>query len=282
MITIIPQNHTRVITRFGKPVRVQRSGLAFRLPIVEPPATVDHWPFAQKRGTLIELSEQINAYEGRECITRDNAQVLVNVVLSWRITSPVKAIYEVDDLFNSLEQAVLNMVRTEIGGQELDETLTNRTTLNERMAAGLSDTIRKWGLQLIRVEIQEIRTDGKTSEAMLQQLEAERRSRAIVSEAEGRSKEKRLLAEADRDAAIATAEGKAQAIQIVAKAEAAYLKTLTETVSASEASQILLAQKVVDGLDRITENEAHKVFLPSGPRGVLDLMGSSQGQNPAG
>lgn len=277
MITTIPQNHVRVITRFGKPVRVQKSGLAFRLPLLEQPARVDDWPFAQKNGRLVELSEQINAYDGRECITRDNAQVLVNVVLSWRIVAPVKAIYEVDNLFNSLEQAVLNMVRSEIGSQELDETLTNRTLLNERMAGGLSDTLRKWGLQLIRVEIQEIKTDGKTSDAMLQQLEAERKSRAIVSEAEGRSRETRMIAEAERDAAIAAAEGKAKSIALLAAAEAEYLTTLAGSVGSEQASRLLFAQKVVDGLDQITRNEAHKVFLPSGPQGVLDLMGNPPG-----
>jgi regulator of protease activity HflC (stomatin/prohibitin superfamily) len=273
MITSIPQNHCRVIERFGKPIRVQKSGLAFKIPFLEKEADLSHWEFAQKQDRFIELSEQINAYDERTCITKDNAQVVVNVVLSWRIVHPIKALYEVDNLFQSLEQAVLNMVRSEIGSQELDETLANRTTLNERMASGLASTLKKWGLQLVRVEIQEIHTDGETSKAMLQQLDAERRSRAIVSEAEGEAKRTLLKANAEKDAAIATAEGKARALELLAVAEADYLRTLSESIGPEQASKMLLAQKVVDGLDRITSNEAHKVFLPSGPQGVLDLMG---------
>jgi len=280
MITTIPQNHCRVIERFGKPIRVQKSGLAFKIPFLEKEADISDWgENANKDLRFIELSEQITEYDERTCITKDNAQVVVAVVLSWRIVNAIKALYEVDNLFDSLKQSVLNMMRSEIGSQELDETLANRTSLNERMASGLASTLKKWGIQLVRVEIQEIRTDDETSRAMLQQLDAERTSRAIVLRAEGQAKETLLKADAEKAAAITTAEGKARAIELLTAAEADYLRALSDTVGPEQASRMLLAQKVVDGLDRITGNEAHKVFLPSGPQGVLDLMGDSAPRN---
>ncbi len=273
MITTIPQNHCRIIERFGKPVKVQQSGLRFKLPIIDKVRDVtSSWgDETNKEGVFIELSEQICDTNSRECISRDNAKVTVDCMICWRVVDPLKAVYEVDHLHQSLLQAALNVIRSEIGLRDLDQALSARAELNESIVAGLSDTLRKWGVQLIRIEIQELRTDDATGAAMLQQLEAERRSRAIISEAEGQATATLRIAVAERDAVIARAEGHARALEITTAAERNYLDTLAQAVGAEEASRILLAQKVLDGFDRISKNPGDKVFLPNSLQGVLEL-----------
>jgi regulator of protease activity HflC (stomatin/prohibitin superfamily) len=281
MISTVPQNHCRIVERFGKPVRVQYSGLVFKLPIIESVKYVtDEWGTeTNKEGQFIELSEQISDTQPRECITKDNAKVMVDCVVSWRVADPIKAVYEVDHLHQSLLQAAMNVIRSEIGSRDLDDALATRATLNERIVSGLSDTVRKWGINILRVEIQELRTDDQTSAAMLQQLEAERRSRALASEAAGHAEATVKGATADREASIQRAEGHAKALEITATAEKKYVDTLAETVGSEKAAEILLAQKVIDGFDRISQNPADKVFLPSSMTGVLEL--SSKGKSVA-
>lgn len=273
MISTIPQNHCRIIERFGKPVKVQHSGLRFKLPFIDKVRDVtSEWgDETNKQGVFIELSEQICDTNSRECISRDNAKVTVDCMICWRVVDPLKAVYEVDHLHQSLLQASLNVIRSEIGLRDLDQALSARAELNESIVSGLSDTLRKWGVQLIRIEIQELRTDDATGAAMLQQLEAERRSRAIVSEAEGRASATLRIAVAERDALIARAEGHAKALEITTAAEKNYLDTIAQAVGTEEASRILLAQKVLDGFDRISKNPGDKVFLPSSLQGVLEL-----------
>jgi regulator of protease activity HflC (stomatin/prohibitin superfamily) len=273
MITIIPQNHCRIIERFGKPIRVQVSGLAFKLPFIENVKNVsaDWGGETNKNGVFLEYSEQILDTRPRECITRDNAKIMVDAVISWRLIDPLKAVYEVDNLHRSLLQAVLNAVRSQIGACDLDDALAARAALNERLVAELSDTTRKWGIQIIRIEIQELKTDSATGAAMLQQLEAERRSRAISMEAEGVAEATIKAANAEREAAIVRADGVARALEITATAEKCYLDTLSESVGAEQACKILLAQKVIEGFDRITKNPADKVFLPAGVKGILEM-----------
>jgi regulator of protease activity HflC (stomatin/prohibitin superfamily) len=280
MITTVPQNHCRIIERFGKPVKVQHSGLRFRLPIIDTVRDVsDVWGReTHKKGVFIELTEQIVDTNPRECITKDNAKVTVDSVISWRVVDPIKAVYEVDHLHQSLLQAALNVIRSEIGSRDLDEALSTRASLNETIVAGLVDTLNKWGVQILRVEIQELKTDDKTSAAMLQQLEAERKSRALSSEAVGQAEATIKAATADRESSVQRAEGQAKALGIIATAEKAYLTDLSEVVGAEEAARILLAQKVIDGFDRISQNPADKVFLPTSMTGVLEL--SSGGKNP--
>jgi len=278
MISTIPQNHCRIIERFGKPVKVQYSGLAFKLPIIDHVRDVSaEWgDETNKEGIFIELSEQIVDTKPRECITRDNAKVTVDCVVSWRVSDPIKALYEVDHLHQSLLQTAMNLIRSEIGSRDLDDALATRSTLNERIVSGLSDTVKKWGIQILRVEIQELRTDDQTSAAMLQQLEAERRSRAFSSEADGKAQATVKGATAEREAIIQKAEGLAKALEITAAAEKLYLERLAETVGPEKAAELLLAQKVLDGYDRISQNPADKVFLPSSMNGVFDLSSSGK------
>lgn len=276
MITIIPQSHCRIIERFGKPVKVQKSGLAIKIPVLDSVKDVstDWGGNANKQGVFIELSEQVTDTHPRECITRDNAKVMVDAVVSWRIIDPIKAVYEVDQLHQSLLQTVLNAVRAEVGGNELDYALQARTELNEKITSRLVDTLSKWGLQLLRVEIQELKTDDATSAAMLQQLDAERKSRASKLEAEGQAKATVEIAKADRDAAILRAEGQAKALEITASAEKSYLETLATAIGADEANKILLAQKVIEGYSIISGNPGDKVFIPSNVQSFIELGNS--------
>jgi regulator of protease activity HflC (stomatin/prohibitin superfamily) len=273
MITTIPQNHCRIIERFGKPVKVQHSGLAFKLPIIDKVLDVTSiWGSnTNQRGVFIELTEQIDDTDARECFTKDNAKVKVDAIVSWRVVDPIKAVYEVDHLHKSLIQATLNVVRSEIGSMVLDEVLSARTKLNESIVSKLSETSKKWGVSIIRAEIQEIKTDDATSAAMLQQVDSERKSRAITAEAEGQAKAITQKAAAEKAAAIMRAEGQAKALELIAAAEQTYLQTLSGEVGYQEAAKILLTQKVIEGYDVITSNPSSQVFIPSGTQSFIDL-----------
>lgn len=274
MITTVPQNHCRIIERFGKPIKVQHSGLRFKLPVIDQVRNVsrDWGNETNKGGVFIELSEQIVETRPRECITRDNAKVSVDCVMSWRVVDPLKAVYEVDHLHRSLLQAALNAVRSEIGHRDLDDVLSARALLNEGIVAVLSDTVNTWGIQILRLEIQELRTDDATGAAMLQQVEAERRSRALALESEGRAQALIRTANAEREAAILRADGVARSLEITATAEQSYLNALAEVLGREEAARILMAQKVIEGFDKISKNPGDKVFLPSNMQGILGIL----------
>ena len=288
MISTVPQGHCRIVERFGRPARVQRAGININIPFIDTFKNVSTiWgvdsngagdasitqKYGDKAGNFIELTEQIHNTDPRECITKDNAKVKADAVISWRIIDPIKSVYEVDNLHDSLEQACLNILRSEIGSSELDEVLENRQKLNEVAIAKLSATVGKWGVQLLRVEIQELKVDGDTSKAMLQQLEAERKSRSLALEAEGEAKAKLSIAKADRDAKILIAEGQAQALKIIAESEKVYLEVLAETIGAEKANGVLLAQKAIEGYNVISSNPANKVFVPNNATALIGDQG---------
>lgn len=268
----VPQSHCVVIERFGKFSRIQREGLRFKLPLIEEIRRVDSWgDQINKQGYQIELAEQQTDTPTRQTHTRDNVAVNSNASLYWRIVDARKALYEIDSLPRAVSDIALNALRSNIGTMSLDELLAERQSLNERIASELSETARKWGIQFTRVEIQEIQTTEETAQAMRQQMDAERKRRAAVAEAEGTAQAEVKVAEAEREAAVLRAEGHAKALELTAAAEAQYLQRLAEKVSADSAAQILIAQKFLDGLKAISKNPADKVFLPNSFQGLFSV-----------
>jgi len=274
MISTVPQNHCRIIERFGKPSKVQHSGIRFKLPFIDKIKNVETdcgWTETHKQGTFIELAEQTTDTSRRECYTKDNAKLQVDCVIAWKITNPMAAVYEVDQLHKSLIEACLSTMRSEIGAMDLDDALSTRTTLNEKISARLNQTAKKWGINVFRVDVQELKTDDKTSDAMLQQMEAERKSRAIVSEAEGKAKAEKIIAEAEMNATVLRAQGEAQALQLIAEAEYNYLEYIKAQVGEEQASSILIANKFISGFETITKNPSDKVFLPNNFNSIFSI-----------
>ena len=273
---VVPQSHCIVIERFGKFNRVQREGLRFKLPFIEEIKRVDDWgDRVNKKGFQIELMEQQFDTPTRQAHTKDNVVVTTNASVFWRIVDTRKTLYEIDCLPRAVTDIALNALRSNIGMMNLDEVLAERQALNERIAAELSETARKWGIQFTRVEIQELQTTEDTSKAMRQQMDAERRRRAVIADAEGQAEAEVKIAEAERDAAILRAEGRAKALEITASAEAKYLADIGQRLDPDGAAKVLVAQKFIDGFDKISQNPADKVFLPNSFQGVFSIPTAS-------
>lgn len=264
LIHTIPQNHCVIIERFGKFSKVQNHGLNFCIPILDKVKQFPEWGgVCNKKGYFIELSEQQTDTIPRQCQTMDNVTVIADSVVYWRITDPVKAVYDVDILPKSVADSALNALRSNIGNFTLDKLLSEREKLNELVAAQLSAVAKKWGVIITRAEIQEIKYDTSTHEAMLQEMTAERKKRALIAEAEGESNAILLIAESKAKAAAIEAKGEAAAIKTIAQAEGDYLKTLSETVDHKIAGQILVAQKFLNNLESMSKNDSHKIFIPN-------------------
>jgi regulator of protease activity HflC (stomatin/prohibitin superfamily) len=271
LIGTVPQAHALVITRFGKFARVVKSGLYIKMPW-----EASHKPMgwngdAIKEDQFIELSEQATNTDPRGCHTKDNVTVKADAIVYWRIVDVRRACFEVDVLPSSVKDIALNALRSNIGKLSLDQVLSERETLSDGIAAELSATAKKWGIQFTRVELQELSTSDGTAKAMQAEMEAERQSRAIIATAKGNAAGELIEAEAHAKALQITAEGEALAMARTAEAESFYLEKLKTQVGDKEAAQIVIAQKFLSGFETISQSPANKVFLPSSFKGILSL-----------
>lgn len=275
----VPQGHVVVLTRFGKFARVLKPGLHSRIIFLEKVYSVENtWgPIANKDGVYIELTEQNTDTKPQQCHSRDNVPVQVDASIYWRITDVAKALFEVDNLPRFLKDTCLNALRSEIGKLSLDEVLSSRKELSEKVSVGLLDVSRKWGVEISRVEIQELATTSETATAMQMQMAAERKKRAIVLEAEGVAEAEQKKADAVAYARQKEADADAYAIRVRAEAEAEYVKTLTESLGVEEVGRIMMLDKVLTAYRSISNDPSNKVFLPGNIQTLItDVNGSSK------
>src|SRR5687767_13688834 len=149
---------------------------------------------------LVDMREQVIDVPPQEVITKDNVVVSVDAVIYYEPTDPQRLMYNVGNFILAITKLAQTNLRNVVGDMQLDEALTSRDSINLALRQILDDATDKWGVRVVRVEIQRIDPPPDFMSAMHEQMKAERTRRAVVTEADGA-----------RQAAITRAEGEKQA-----------------------------------------------------------------------
>ena len=203
-IKVVQEYERGVIFRLGRLVGAKGPGLFFIIPIVDRMVKVD------LRVVTLDIPSQ-------EAISKDNVTVKVNAVAYFRVVDPSDAIVQVEDYRRATWQIAQTTLRSVLGQSELDELLTHRESINQRLAQIIDEQTEPWGIKVSIVEVKDVELPETMKRAMARQAEAEREKRAKIIHAEGEFSAAARL----RDAAGTIAEEPA-AIQL------RYLQTLTE------------------------------------------------------
>jgi regulator of protease activity HflC (stomatin/prohibitin superfamily) len=184
------------------------------------------WPFIDQM-VKVDLRTIARDVPPQDIITKDNVTVQVNAVVFMRVMNPDKAILEVDNYLYNTSQLSQTTLRSVLGQAELDELLTKREELNDKLQAILDADTDPWGVKVTKVEIKHVDLPQEMQRAMAKQAEAERERRAKVIHADGEFQASKKLAEA---------------AEVIQKQPAAiqlrYLQTLTE-ISTENASTVI-------------------------------------------
>lgn len=228
-VRIVNQYEKAIILRLGKYRSTSSPGLAIVLPFIESIIKVD-------------MRERVINVNPQEVITKDNVSVVVDAVIYFKITDPVKAEFEVKDFAFAATTLAQTNLRNIIGDKSLDETLTARDLINVNLREVLDDATDNWGVKITRVEVQKIDPPETIVDAMSQQMRAEREKRASILRAEGLRQSQILEAEGNAKARIMRADAEAQAIQKVAEAAEKYFKDRALKLEQLRVSEKVLAQ----------------------------------------
>jgi regulator of protease activity HflC (stomatin/prohibitin superfamily) len=134
----------------------------------------------------------------QECITRDNVTVKVNAVIYFRVVDPEAAVVKVLDHFRATSQIAQTTLRSVLGQSELDELLSKREDINQRLQKIIDEQTEPWGVKVSVVEVKDVELPQGMQRAMARQAEAERERRAKIINAEGEFQAAERLAEAGR------------------------------------------------------------------------------------
>ena len=280
-VKIVRPYQRGLVERLGKYKTTQEPGLNLILPFIE---TMQ----------LIDMREQVVDVPPQEVITADNVVVSVDAVVYYEATDPQRLVYNVADFFMALTKLAQTNLRNLIGDLELDRALTSRDTINTQLRDVLDDATDKWGVRVVRVEIQRIDPPPDIVSAMHAQMRAERDRRATVTEAkgyqeaaiaraDGEQQAAVLSAQGRKQAAILDAEGQAQAIELRAKAEKFQLELIGEGegnaakarltgIKAAGADKAVLTVEYLQALERIGDGRATKLVIPAEFSGLLGTI----------
>jgi regulator of protease activity HflC (stomatin/prohibitin superfamily) len=197
------------------------------------------WPFIDQL-VKVDLRTIARDVPPQDIITKDNVTVQVNAVVFMRVMNPDKAILEVDNYLYNTSQLSQTTLRSVLGQAELDELLTNREELNDKLQAILDADTDPWGVKVTKVEIKHVDLPQEMQRAMAKQAEAERERRAKVIHAAGEFEASKKLAEA---------------AEVIQKQPAAlqlrYLQTLSEI--STENSSTVVFPVPVDMIAKLLE-----------------------------
>jgi regulator of protease activity HflC (stomatin/prohibitin superfamily) len=271
-IKTVPQGFNYTIERFGRFTRTLKPGLNLIV------------PFFDRIGAKMNMMEQVLDVPTQEVITRDNATVAVDGVAFYQVLDAARAAYEVKGLQNALLQLTMTNIRTVMGSMDLDQLLSHRDEINDRLLHVVDAAASAWGLKVTRIEIKDIVPPANLVESMGRQMKAEREKRAQILEAEGARQSEILRAEGEKQALILQAEGRreaafrdAEARERSAEAEAKATEVVSRAIASGDVLAInyFVAQRYTQALEAIASAPNQKVLML--PLEAASLIGSLTG-----
>ncbi|MGW8185233.1 MAG: slipin family protein [Candidatus Moraniibacteriota bacterium] len=179
----------------------------------------------------------------QEAITKDNISVKVNAVIYYKVKDANKAIIEVENFFYAVSQLAQTTMRNVVGEVNLDELLSNRDTIAEKIRSIVDAATDAWGIQVNSVELKDVNLPEEMKRVIGKQAEAEREKRAVIIKAEGE---------------VVAAENLAKAANTLAASNGAlHLRTLStiNDVSSDQSNTIVFALPIeilraIEGMNR--------------------------------
>jgi regulator of protease activity HflC (stomatin/prohibitin superfamily) len=269
-VRTVPQGYQWTVERFGR----YRVTLSPGLTLIN--------PFTDRIGRKVNVQETVLEIPPQNVITKDNASVVVDGIVFYQVIDAGRAAYEVQDLQAAVTNLTMTNIRTAIGALDLDETLSRRDEINERLLRVLDAATEPWGTKITRVELKDVRPPEDVQLSMAKQLTADRERRAAILRAEGVKQAAILEAEGRKQSTILAAEGHlaaakmdAEARERLAEAEAKATASVSKALAEGDgrALNYFIAQKYVEAFGAIAQSpQSRLVLMPAEFGGLVGTI----------
>ncbi|SDK93100.1 SPFH domain-containing protein [Natronorubrum texcoconense] len=247
MVEIVDAYDRGALTVFGEYRKLLEPGLNIVPPFVSRVYTFD------MRTQTIDVPSQ-------EAITRDNSPVTADAVIYIRVMDAKRAFLEVENYERAVSNLAQTTLRAVIGDMELDDTLSRREMINERIRTELDEPTDEWGIRVESVEVREVTPSQGVKGAMEQQTSAERKRRAMILEAQGERRSAVEKAEGAKQSEIIRAQGEKQSQILEAQGDS--ISTVLRAKSAESMGERAIIDKGMQTLEEIGQSESTTFVMP--------------------
>lgn len=274
-VRIVPQQTSLIIERLGRYSRTLEGGIHILI------------PFVDKVRANVDLREQVVSFPPQPVITSDNLVVNIDTVIYYTVIDSKRAVYEIANFIQGIEQLTVTTLRNVIGSLDLEQTLTSRDQINGQLRGALDEATGRWGIRVNRVELKAIDPPMSIQESMEKQMKAERDRRAAILNAEGVKQSAILTAEGEKQSAILRAEGSAQAAVLEAQGQSRAIKQVFDAIHRGKPTQKLLAYQYLQVLPQLAHGDSNKMWiipseLTDALRGIGGALGGDAKDAPGG
>lgn len=215
----VNQYEKGLLFTMGKFSEIKEPGWRLVIPIFQSMTKVD------MRIKAVDVPEQ-------KAITRDNISVGVNAVIYYKVSDAQKAFLEVENFYYAVSQLAQTTMRNIVGEVELDELLSQREKISEKIRSIIDVASDPWGIKVSNVELKDVSLPEDMERTIAKQAEAEREKRSVIIKAEGE---------------VASAENMAKAATILSNAPGAlHLRTLQtlNDVSSDQSNTVIFVTPI--------------------------------------
>src|SRR5882724_8894036 len=271
-VKTVSQGYNWTVERFGRYTNTLRPGLNLIM------------PFIDRIGHKMNMMEQAVDIPEQDVITKDNATVTVDGLAFYQVIDAAKASYEIANLSQAIIKLTMTNIRSVMGAMDLDQMLSHRDEINERLLRVVDAAVGPWGVKVNRIEIKDIVPPANLVQSMGRQMQAEREKRAEILQAEGMRQSAILKAEGAKQSQILEAEGRreaafrdAEARERLAQAEAKATEMVSAAVARGDVASLnyFIAQKYIEAFGKLATSPNQKVLIV--PMEATSILGSLAG-----
>src|SRR5882672_2618688 len=257
-VKTVSQGYNWTVERFGRYTNTLRPGLNLIV------------PFIDRIGHKMSMMEQAIDIPQQDVITKDNATVTVDGVAFFQVVDAAKASYEVAQLDMAIIRLTMTNIRSVMGSMDLDQMLSHRDEINERLLRVVDAAVSPWGVKVNRIEIKDIVPPQDLIASMGRQMKAEREKRAEILTAEGQRQSAILRAEGAKQGQILEAEGRreaafrdAEARERLAQAEAKATEVVSQAIARGDTAALnyFVTQQYLKALTELAHSPNQKVLM---------------------
>lgn len=220
-IKIVWQYERGLVFRLGKFHGDRNPGLNIIFPIID-------------RMIKVDMRLETMVVDPQEVITKDNVTVEVDAVVYFRVVNAGDAIIKVKDYAKATGQFALTSLRSVLGQSDLDEVLSHRDRVNDRLRLIIDKHTEPWGVEASLVEVKDVLLPERLQRSMARQAEAEREKRAKIIHADG-----------ENEASVALVEAADRLSKSPASLQLRYLQTLVEMASEQNATILPIPMDII-------------------------------------